>query len=319
MVVPGHNYPSQVRVEVTAMDISGVGVEFPTALRQSGQGGRGRRGTGGTRLYGAVGARRRWSGVRLRRSAAGRHRAGRHRHRHPQPLDAHSAETATNYAALTAAHGDRFLLGIGVSHAPLIDAAEPGRYRNLPPEYLDGLDAADPPVPVQGRVLAALGPKMLALAAGRSRGAPPVPDHSGTPRAPRRTGRGSAAAASNRVWCCPPIPPRPARSPRTSCGATWRSPTTPTTRCGQGFTEEDISSISDRLIDAIIAWGGEDAITAASTNTGAPEPTTSASRCSPATRGSSRRSSGGGSRRRCTSPRDVSGTPGLGVVTRLCS
>jgi hypothetical protein len=27
-----------------------------------------------------------------------------------------------------------------------------------------------------------------------------------------------------------------------------------------GFTEEDISSISDRLIDAIIAWGDEDAI-----------------------------------------------------------
>ena len=41
----------------------------------------------------------------------------------------HLAETAANYAALTAAHGDRFLLGIGVSHAPLIDASEPGRYR----------------------------------------------------------------------------------------------------------------------------------------------------------------------------------------------
>ena len=83
------------------------------------------------------------------------------------------AETAANYAALTAAHGDRFLLGIGVSHAPLIDAAEPGRYRRplaATREYLDGLDAADPPVPVQNRVLAALGPKMLALAAGRSRG-----------------------------------------------------------------------------------------------------------------------------------------------------
>ena len=37
------------------------------------------------------------------------------------------AETVQLRAALTAAHGDRFLLGIGVSHAPLIDAAEPGR------------------------------------------------------------------------------------------------------------------------------------------------------------------------------------------------
>ena len=64
------------------------------------------------------------------------------------------AETAANYAALTAAHGDRFLLGIGVSHAPLIDAAEPGRYRRplaATREYLDGLDAADPPVPDASR------------------------------------------------------------------------------------------------------------------------------------------------------------------------
>ena len=38
-------------------------------------------------------------------------------------------DVAASYAELTAAHGDRFLLGIGVSHAPLIDAGEPGRYR----------------------------------------------------------------------------------------------------------------------------------------------------------------------------------------------
>ena len=40
----------------------------------------------------------------------------------------HSAgDVAASYAALTALHGERFLLGIGVSHAPLIDAGEPGR------------------------------------------------------------------------------------------------------------------------------------------------------------------------------------------------
>src|SRR5947209_20198370 len=37
-------------------------------------------------------------------------------------------DVAENYAALTAQHGDRFLLGIGVSHAPVVDAGEPGRY-----------------------------------------------------------------------------------------------------------------------------------------------------------------------------------------------
>src|ERR1700733_14216354 len=64
----------------------------------------------------------------------------------------HSAEeTADAHARLPAAHGDRFLVGIGVSHAPLIDAGEPGRYRKplaATTAFLDGLDAAPQPVPV---------------------------------------------------------------------------------------------------------------------------------------------------------------------------
>src|SRR5689334_3767310 len=39
------------------------------------------------------------------------------------------ADVATTYASLTAEHGERFLLGIGVSHAPLIDSKEPGLYK----------------------------------------------------------------------------------------------------------------------------------------------------------------------------------------------
>ena len=39
------------------------------------------------------------------------------------------ADVAASYASLSASHGDRFLMGIGVSHAPLIDSTEPGRYR----------------------------------------------------------------------------------------------------------------------------------------------------------------------------------------------
>ena len=98
------------------------------------------------------------------------------------------AEVATQYASLTATHGDRFLLGIGVSHAPLIDAADPGRYRKplaATSSYLDALDAAEQPVPVDARVLAALGPKMLQLAATRARGAHPylvTPDHTAQAR-----------------------------------------------------------------------------------------------------------------------------------------
>ena len=93
------------------------------------------------------------------------------------------SDVAASYASLAATHGERFLLGIGVSHAPLIDSKEPGLYRKplaATRAYLDALDATEQPVPVANRVLAALGPKMLELAATRSRGAHPylvTPDH----------------------------------------------------------------------------------------------------------------------------------------------
>ena len=72
------------------------------------------------------------------------------------------ADVAVSYASLTAAHGNRFLLGIGVSHAPLIDATKPGRYRKplaATASFLDALDNAAEPVPADARVLAALGPE----------------------------------------------------------------------------------------------------------------------------------------------------------------
>ncbi len=64
-----------------------------------------------------------------------------------------------------------------------VDVTEPGRYRRplaAMSRFLDGLDAAHPPVPAGARVLAALGPKMLDLAAARARGAHPylvTPQH----------------------------------------------------------------------------------------------------------------------------------------------
>jgi probable F420-dependent oxidoreductase len=67
-------------------------------------------------------------------------------------------ETAGGFARLSGAHPGRFLLGIGASHAPIVDRAEPGRYRQplaAMAAYLDALDRADPPVPAEARVLAA--------------------------------------------------------------------------------------------------------------------------------------------------------------------
>ena len=101
----------------------------------------------------------------------------------------HSAETtASQHAELTSKHGERLLFGIGVSHAPLIDMAEAGRYKkplSTMINYLDDLDKATTPLAPSDRVLAALGPKMLELARTRTAGVHPylvTPEHTALAR-----------------------------------------------------------------------------------------------------------------------------------------
>jgi probable F420-dependent oxidoreductase len=173
------------------------------------------------------------------------------------------ADVAESYAALTAEHGDRFLLGIGVSHAPLIDAGEPGRYRKplaATAAFLDGLDAAAQPVPVDRRVLAALGPKMLTLSATRGRGAHPylvTPDHTASARA--TLGDGPLLLPEQTVILTD------SADEAHSIGKDWLSaylalPNYANNLLRSGFTEDDLAQVSDRLFDAIIAWGDEGAV-----------------------------------------------------------
>jgi len=70
----------------------------------------------------------------------------------------------------------RLLVGLGVSHGPIIDAMTQETYRRplaRMREFLDGLDAQTDPLPAERRVLGALGPKMLELAAERTAGTHP--------------------------------------------------------------------------------------------------------------------------------------------------
>lgn len=170
------------------------------------------------------------------------------------------AKVAASYAQLTAAHGERFLLGIGVSHAPLIGS---DRYRKplaATASFLDGLDAAQQPVRAENRVLAALGPKMLALAASRARGAHPylvTPDHTATARSV--LGEGPLLLPEQTV-----ILTDSADEAR-AIGTDWlRSylalPNYANNLLRSGFTADDLAQVSDRLFDAIIAWGDEDAV-----------------------------------------------------------
>ncbi|WP_430477371.1 LLM class F420-dependent oxidoreductase [Streptomyces sp. P11-1] len=80
-------------------------------------------------------------------------------------------EVAARLASLDEAARGRFVLGLGVSHGPLVPQYAKPYSAML--AYLDALDAATPSVEPGERILAALGPKMLRLAADRALGAHP--------------------------------------------------------------------------------------------------------------------------------------------------
>ncbi len=173
------------------------------------------------------------------------------------------ADVANAYHELVGDHGDRFLMGIGVSHAPLVDAGDPGRYtRPLASTraFLDAIDATENPVPTESRVLAALGPKMLALSATRANGSHPylvTPDF--TAGARETLGPGPQLLPEQTA-----ILTTDADEAR-SIGTDWlraylQLPNYANNLLRSGFTEDDLTSVSDRLFDAIIAWGDEDAI-----------------------------------------------------------
>ncbi|MDG5804279.1 LLM class F420-dependent oxidoreductase [Streptomyces ossamyceticus] len=169
------------------------------------------------------------------------------------------ADTAAEYAALEAAHPGRFLLGLGVSHAKLAD-----RYRrpySAMVTYLDALDAAG--VPAERRVLAALGPKMLRLSRDRAAGSHPylvTPEHTAAAR--ETLGAGPLLAPELKV-ILETDPTRARALARAHLSFYLDLPNYTNTFLRLGFTEPDLAAAgSDRLIDAVYAWGDENRIRA---------------------------------------------------------
>jgi probable F420-dependent oxidoreductase len=174
---------------------------------------------------------------------------------------------ANGARALGEAYPGRFVLGVGVSHAPSV-AVRGGTY-GRPLEtmraYLDAMDAAQyggpaphPPVPL---VLAALGPRMLELAAERADGAHPyfVPvEH--TPFARRHLGPDPCLVVEQTA-----VLTTDATEGRRIARAFARNyvalPNYANNLRRLGWGDDDLAGdASDRLIDAVIACGDVDAI-----------------------------------------------------------
>jgi probable F420-dependent oxidoreductase len=179
----------------------------------------------------------------------------------------HPATMLAGAATLGAAYPGRFILGIGVSHAPMVERS--GQTYDRPftrmVEYLDGMDRVTGDVPATAipvpRVLAALGPKMLALARDRADGAHPyfVPvEH--TPVARQILGPDPLLIPEQAVVLSSDVVQ--ARSvARGHMTSYLRLPNYVNNLRRLGYSDRDVAeSGSDRLVDALVAWGDEEHI-----------------------------------------------------------
>jgi len=170
-------------------------------------------------------------------------------------------EVAKSYHRIEEAHPGRFLLGVGVGH-PEATQEYQKPYDALV-SYLDELDRGfqDVPVPTSRRVLAALGPRVLRLAAERSAGAHPyltTPEHTGKAR--QLVGNTVFLAPEHKVVLSADADEARAVGRKfadfylglSNYVNNWLR---------LGFTDEDVRKPgSDRLIDALVAYGSTDTI-----------------------------------------------------------
>ena len=180
----------------------------------------------------------------------------------------HPMAASAGWRTLNEAYDGRFLMGLGVSHAPSVGRML-GETWDKPlarmRAYLDGMDealffAAQPAVP-PSRVLAALGPKMLDLARERALCAHPyfVPvEHTAFAR--ERLGTGPLLAPEQAVVL--ETDPSTAREiERSHMAGYLRLPNYANNLIRMGFTEEELADGgTDRVVDAIVAWGDLDTV-----------------------------------------------------------
>jgi probable F420-dependent oxidoreductase len=174
--------------------------------------------------------------------------------------DSFTARRAT--ISLNDWYGRRFILGVGVSHIPMVEGVRGHRYDKPIPAmraYLEGLardGGGDLPV-----VVAALGPKMLALSAEMSRGAVPynvTPEH--TARAAAILGPNRILAVEQKVT----IETDPIKARALGRKELARYMVLPNYRNNWlriGFSEADLANGgSDRFIDAMCLWGDAETV-----------------------------------------------------------
>ena len=177
---------------------------------------------------------------------------------------------AAAHRTLTEAYPERFLLGLGVSHAHLVEKVRGHAYKTPYSDmvaYLDRMDRSlymsPPPSTAPRRVLAALGPKMLALGASQALGAHPyfVPvSHTGEARSVLGPG---PLLAPEMAFVLEKDPEKARAIARNHMSVYLRAPNYTNNLRRLGYTDADLEKGgSDRLVDDLVAWGEVDRVLA---------------------------------------------------------
>jgi probable F420-dependent oxidoreductase len=169
-------------------------------------------------------------------------------------------QSAAGFEQLEREAPGRFLLGLGVSHAPMVNHGAPGRYRQplrAMADYLGELTA----VPRDRRVLAALGPKMLDLAQRESAGTHPyliTPPMTAAVRA--QLAPGDLVAVEQGV-VLERDPVRARAVAREHLSGYLKLPNYVNNWLRFGYQPEEVEAGgSDRLVDDLVAWGDVTAV-----------------------------------------------------------
>ena len=156
-------------------------------------------------------------------------------------------------------YGARFILGLGVSHIPMVEGLRGHTYEKPLPAmraYLDALAAGETGTQDWPVVIAALGPKMLELAGARTQGAIPyntMPTHTAAARAKLPAGKWLAVEQKVSLET---DPVRARALGRKELARYMVLPNYRNSWLGMGFTEQDLADGgSDRFIDAMMLWG----------------------------------------------------------------
>jgi probable F420-dependent oxidoreductase len=183
-------------------------------------------------------------------------------HRHPGPM----MQVANTLAEQT---GGRFVLGLGVSHGPMVEGVRGLDYSkplSQMRDYLAAMDAsmymATPPTEKPLRLLAALGPKMLELSATAADGAHPyftTPEH--TAEAREAIGPDKLLCVEQKVIFSTDADAARAAA-NTALNMYARLPNYRNNWIRIGFTEDEIEQRANRFVDHVIVWGDEERLRA---------------------------------------------------------